>query len=149
MKMTALKQRFQREFGRCETKSVKYSLDSIKDQSPKVYAADEIMKQHPGKRCDSFVLCVCAPSTTGIYVVEEKGNHAPIKAVRKQLQSGADFLCGHLTDMDKFKFLPVLVAKGMSSSMHRELLRVSIKLREKTRQIRHVKPKAPLPPIAA
>lgn len=149
MRMTAFKQRFQREFGRCETKSVKYSLKSINDQSPKVYAADEVMKQHPGKRCVSFVLCICASSTTGVYVVEEKGNRASIETVRKQLQSGADFLCGRLTDMDKFEFLPILVAKGMSSSMHKELLRVSIKLREKTRQIRHVKPKAPLPPIVA
>lgn len=146
--MTAFKQRFQRKFGKCPVKPTNYLLTGIKNQSPKIYSADAVMQKYPGKRCDSFVLCLCAPSTTGIYVVEEKGNRAPIKTVQKQLQGGANFICNLLEERDRFEFLPILVAKGMSSSMHKELLRVSIKLREKTRQVRHVKPDAPLPPIA-
>lgn len=139
--MTTFKQRFQRKFGECETKSVKYSLKNIRGQSPKVYSADEAMKQHPaGRRCDSFVLCLCALSTTGIYVVEEKGNRPPIRTVQKQLQVGANFICNLLEEGDKFEFLPVLVAKGMLSSMRNELNRVSVKLRQEDRKIEHIKP---------
>lgn len=138
--MTAFKQRFQRKFEKYETKSVKYSLKNIRDQSPKVYSADEVMKQHPSKRCDSFVLCLCAPSTTGIYAVEEKGNRPPIKIVQKQLQGGANFICNLLEESDQFEFLPVLVAKGTSFSMRNELNKASVKLRQDDRKIEHINP---------
>lgn len=146
--MTALKQRFQSKFGKCAVKPTNYSLTGIRNQSPKVYSADAVMQGYPGKRCDSFVLCLCAPSTTGIYVVEEKGNRPHVGTISQQLQGGADFVCTILTRSDQFEFLPVLVTKGISASMRKELMRVSIKLREKSRQIAHVKPGDSLKPIA-
>jgi len=147
--MTELKRRFQNEFGKFPVKPTGYSLARIRDQSPKVYSADAVMQGYPGKRCDSFVLCICAPSTTGIYVVEEKGNRPHVGTISQQLQGGADFVCALLAGSDKFEFLPVLVTKGISASMRRELMRVSIKLREKYRQVAHVKPGDSLKPIAA
>jgi len=106
------------------------------------------MEQHPGKRCDSFVLCLCAHSTTGIYVVEEKGKSPHEGTIPQQLQGGANFICNLLEDGDKFEFLPVLVANGISSSLRNVLNSADIKLREKSRKIVHVKPGDSLKPIA-
>jgi len=145
--MTALKQRFQNKFGKCAVKPTGYSLARIKHQSPKVYSADAVMQGYPGKRCDSFVLCICAPSTTGIYVVEEKGNRPHVGGVSEQLQGGANFISDFLMESDKFEFSPVLVTKSISRSMSKELLKVSVRLREKTQKIVHVKPKDSLKPI--
>lgn len=145
--MTALRQRFEGEYGKCKINPTSYSLTNIKSQSPNVYSADKVMQGYPGKRCDSFVLCLCAPSTTGIYVVEEKGNHPHVGTVPQQLQGGANFICTLLKGSDKFEFLPVLVTKGITASMRKVLLEVSIKLRDKTERIQHVKPNTSLKKI--
>ena len=98
-------------------------------------------------RCDSFVLCCCAQSTTGIYVVEEKGAHLSVTGVKKQLQSGADFISSQLNKNDRFDFLPVLVAKGVHKSMLHRLRQVEINLSGKKRRPEHVNTNAPLEPI--
>ena len=70
--MITFKKRFHEKYKKCTTKAYKYSLEKIKHQSPVVYSADKVMQDWSKIRCDSFVLCCCAPSTTGIYVVEEE-----------------------------------------------------------------------------
>jgi len=145
--MTAFRKRFQEKYGRCKIKSTNYCLTDIENQSPKVYSADAVMQGYPGKRCDSFVLCLCAPSTTRIYVVEEKGNRPHVGKIPQQLQGGANFICTILKGSDKFKFLPILVTKGITPSMRKVLLGVSIKLRDKTERIQHVKPNTSLKKI--
>ncbi len=140
------KQRFSGQYKNFECTASKYSLKKIREQSPDVYSAHEIMgSQQQGKRCDDFVLCNCSPSTTGIYIVEvKKGKARHIKEVKEQLQSGANFINGQLHEEDKFDFLPILVSKGMAGSERNQWRGNSVCLRGKTRYIERVKSGGPL-----
>ena len=99
------------------------------------------------KHCDYFVFCDCAPSTTGIYVVEVKGASPSISEVKRQLQGGANFISSHIQQNDQYDFSPVLVAKGIHGSMRAKLVRETVILGEKTRYIKHVKVGSPLQKI--
>ena len=143
--MATCKERFQEKYGEFTTTTRKYKLTKIKDQSPVVYSADKIMKAPEGKRCDSFVLCCCAPSTTGIYVVEEKkGTARDINKVEKQLQGGANFMSAFLKTDDQFKFLPVLVARGIPPNKRNKLETAKVSLGKEKKYIKHIKPGASL-----
>ena len=145
-----INERFAEEYGEYKISTSKsYTLTKIKDQSPVVYSADEIMKAGNPRddqttRCDDFVLCSRA-SDTGIYIVEIKGG-ARKKSIN-QLQAGANFI-SKFTGDDCFVFLPVLVAKNIPPSYRRLLLTQKITLGKETpRKIKHVKINGPLPSI--
>lgn len=135
------KKRFKEQYKKYKSNPAKYLLDKIGAQSPDVYSADRIMQAQDGsgRRCDDFVLCNCTPRVTGIYVIEVKGTHQHIKDVKEQLQSGADFIKDCLSPKDRFDFMPVLVAKAISSSMRTPLRNAYIRLCDKKRYIEHVK----------
>ena len=117
----------------------------IKHQSPVAYSADKVIQDRSKIRCDSFVLCCCTPSTTGIYVVEDKGGHLSIDKVSNQLQSGADFIYRLLNKKnDKFHFLPVLVARGIRGSTKNKLKKARIDWNGKKILIKHITTGAPL-----
>lgn len=122
-----------------------YTLAKIRNQSPVVYSADEVMDAKKS-RCDYFVLCSLA-SVTGIYIVEQKDGMAESDAI-KQLCAGAKFMSRFIESGDCCAFLPVLVAKGIPRALYQKLLKTKIKLGHLSPQkIKHVKVGGPLPSI--
>ena len=147
--MTTFNQRFQAKYGAHKIRPTRYTLKEIRDQKPAAYSADKIMQRLSANRCDSFVLCFCAPSITGIYLIEEKGANPSISKVKKQLQSGANFLKKDklLQANDHFDFSPVLVAKAIPRIMNDKLKKTSVNLHGKIRYVEHVKVGKPLEKI--
>lgn len=121
----------------CTTK--KFSLTKIRNQSPVVYSADQMMSGATTRRCDYFVLCDCTPFITGIYVVEIKGAHPSINKIKSQIQSGLDFVSSYIGQNECHEFLPVLVAKAIPGSMRRKFLATRVQLRGRELNIKHVK----------
>lgn len=148
----AIKQRFKEKYGHLppppsSSAGRGYALDKIRKMSPAVYSADDIMKLSSREvRCDHFVFCafpaVSGIAAAGIYVVEVKQGKPrggkKHSGVSKQLRAGAKFVESHLRPGECFRFLPVLVARGISGSFRRKLLKTTITLRDDERQIKYI-----------
>ena len=142
-----IKQCFEKCFKVHQTNNRPYSLKFIKGQLPVSYSADKVMPNKQTNRCDYFVLCDCAPQTTGIYVIEVKGKSPSMKDVEKQLQSGADFVNKHLSANERIAFLPILVAKSIPRTTLKEFQEINIQLNGKKRKVTHIKHDKELKPI--
>ena len=137
-----------------------FTLKKIRNQSPQVYDADKIMRgkhnEHAQEiRCDYFVLSN-HHDITGIYVIEckKRGKNAHISNIKKQLQSGADFISGYIdNDNDAYKFVPILVAKSGVIPSYRHGRNAQRKFPKITldkypaQEIQHIRINAPLPNI--
>ena len=123
MKLSGIRKKFRREFG----KYVMNAPDMCKSSeltNPVVYDVEEIARKAlkmQGKRCDEIVLCDGAHGAD-IYFIENKGVSKKNKRVGKiknlsadhvhrQLQGGASLVEKRLDEDEEFLFKPVLVTE--------------------------------------
>lgn len=117
-KTMTIKEMFAQNYSTAKTKHRPYSLKKIRARNPDKYSVDSIFEIEKRKvsRCDYFVLCDGTCVDTWIYLVEKKGKNSHAREIQSQLQGGANFINKYLQAGEKFKFLPVLVSKGIRSS---------------------------------
>lgn len=140
-----IKDKFPIKHGNCGENPRGYKLTEIKRQRPCVLSADCVAGNtgYEGKRCDQFVFCSSAPEWSGIYLVENKSGEIPASHAAEQLQGGADIVGAELERGEKFVFQPVVVGR-LNASEHPRLLKQTISLGGKIKNIRHINPDSPL-----
>ena len=146
-----IKKLFVKKYREAKINGLPWLSKAIKRRYPDSYSLDEIHERTPfpgnGTRCDYIVLCKGSSFRTWIYLIESKGNGRRLCKAHGQLKAGAKFVADHLQSNESFVFLPVVVAKGLSSARRKELLQKKVRLCQMERGIEHVTNRGVLPKI--
>lgn len=155
--MPEIKRIFDEKYRCCDINRIpkyekgKYHLGTT--SKPTIYSVDCLYERHPkiaGDRCDEIIFFEFYHSIAGIYLIESKTNSQDVDKVKRQLDGGAGFINNFLendpaTEGERLDFMPIWVSKGLKNSTRRKLSTVKVKLRNRSKRIRHIDNNRTLP----